>query len=287
MRVATEELRGSDWTAEGCPYIDYWLGYYQTRSAGDLEAALRRYAPGAESAVTSADYLPFVAERVRLAVRRWRATGNIEAPELPQPDSTPAVIETRFVAAQPLQSQTRTRMAAGFGHDVGDVRIYDRGDGLSRANETSARALTIGRTIVLGPDTYKQGEMFGDLLLAHEIAHTMQQSRTSAASSAPVIADELGADHIAATAVARMQGVDTARPSVGAPRGLALRRCNSFKADVQSQNAAAPDSTIVGDVVDAAKANGATNVAIKVHRSGNPSGLVLVKAASVEDIPDK
>ena len=31
VSAATEELSGSDWTAEGCPWIEYWLSYYEGR----------------------------------------------------------------------------------------------------------------------------------------------------------------------------------------------------------------------------------------------------------------
>ncbi len=241
-QMAEQELRGTDWTVDHCPYLEYWFAYYAERSPGDIEAALRRYAPGATTARVSADYVPFVVERVRRAIRHWRVTGSVDAPSVPDAESTPAEIEARFPDAQPLPSDTRTRMEDAFERDLQDVRVHAAGDGLERVGETSARALTVGSTIVFGRGQFDPGSTIGDLLLAHELAHTQQQSHAATTSSTPS-ADEHQADQLAAAAVARTRGLDAKLPVVGARRGLSLRRCNNFAPPAPEDAAIATEAT--------------------------------------------
>src|SRR5262245_2395567 len=49
LTVAETELEGTGWSAQACPYLEYWLGYYQQRTTGEIEAALRHYARGARA----------------------------------------------------------------------------------------------------------------------------------------------------------------------------------------------------------------------------------------------
>lgn len=246
LRVAEEELRGTAWTAEGCPYIEYWFGYYGRRSAGEIEAAMRHYAGGV--AATAADYLPLVSTRVRTAIRNWRDTGRIDAPAIPE---TPTALEARFGDARPLPSDVRTRMESGFGRDLSHIHVHSDGDGLARVGEStgSARALAVGQTIVFANNAFQPGTTIGDLLLAHEIAHTLQQARTSTASSAPA-ADEASADRLAVAAIARTRGIDVGMPALGAARGLSLRRCNPFTAK-ETEEAEADASTAMASTAPA------------------------------------
>ena len=53
--TADAELSRVGQSAQGCPYIERWIGYYRTRTSRHVERALRRYAPEAAGAVSARD----------------------------------------------------------------------------------------------------------------------------------------------------------------------------------------------------------------------------------------
>lgn len=66
-------------------------------------------------------------------------------------------------------------MESRFGHDFGGVRVHTNGQAASSAEAVSAKAYTLGRDIVFGPGQYRPGTRLGRTLLAHELAHVLQQ----------------------------------------------------------------------------------------------------------------
>lgn len=75
-----------------------------------------------------------------------------------------------------LDEPVRQRMEAGFGQSLGDVRVHTGGEAATLARSVSARAFTTGRDIFFGAGEYAPGTPEGERVLAHEIAHTRQQS---------------------------------------------------------------------------------------------------------------
>jgi hypothetical protein len=69
----------------------------------------------------------------------------------------------------------RSRMETAFGHNFSRVRIHTgfKAAGLSRS--LNARAFTIGSDIAFASGEYRPGTVLGDALIAHELAHTVQQ----------------------------------------------------------------------------------------------------------------
>jgi hypothetical protein len=63
-----------------------------------------------------------------------------------------------------------------FGHDFSGVRVHVGGDAASAARAVQARAYTIGNDIVFGSGQYAPSTGEGRRLLAHELAHTIQQA---------------------------------------------------------------------------------------------------------------
>ena len=76
---------------------------------------------------------------------------------------------------RPLEDSTRSRMEGAFGADFGRIRVHTdaRADRLSR--EISADAFTTGRDVFFRSGGYRPGSADGDRMLAHELAHTVQQ----------------------------------------------------------------------------------------------------------------
>lgn len=80
-------------------------------------------------------------------------------------------------ASHPLDAATRSFMETGFGTDFGAVRIHTGSDAARSAAGVAARAYTVGHDIVFGPGEYAPASSSGRRLLAHELAHVVQQSR--------------------------------------------------------------------------------------------------------------
>lgn len=77
----------------------------------------------------------------------------------------------------PLPEAVRTDMEQRFNHDFSRVRIQTTGPGPARASASDAAAYTMGADIVFAPGNYAPASPQGRQLLAHELAHVVQQSR--------------------------------------------------------------------------------------------------------------
>ena len=102
-------------------------------------------------------------------------------------------------AGRSLDDAIRRRMEHSFGTDLSDVRVHEGPQAADAADELEARAFAYGRHVVLGR-SYAPGTDAGRRLLAHELAHVVQQA--GHATAAPVAAQEADANTAAARAVA-------------------------------------------------------------------------------------
>ena len=68
-------------------------------------------------------------------------------------------------------------MEARFGVDFSGVRVHDDARAAASAAELDAAAFTVGDDVVFGSGRYEPGGYEGRRLLAHELAHTVQQRR--------------------------------------------------------------------------------------------------------------
>jgi len=77
---------------------------------------------------------------------------------------------------QPLDMATRSFFEPRFGADFKNVNVLTGSGAEESAQEISARAYTYGRNIVFGKNQFAPGSAEGRQLLAHELAHVIQQS---------------------------------------------------------------------------------------------------------------
>ena len=89
-----------------------------------------------------------------------------------------AVLE-HLGSGRTLDSGLRSRVEPVFGYDFSAVRVHSDATAASLSAGLDARAFTIGHHIALGPGEYQPGTSRGDALLAHELAHVMQQAGAS------------------------------------------------------------------------------------------------------------
>jgi hypothetical protein len=103
-------------------------------------------------------------------------------------------------AGSSLDSGVAERLSGSLG-DLSDVRVHtdDTADRLNRS--VSARAFATGTDVYFAGGEYKPGSESGDKLIAHELAHVVQQRGASAsgplAVSQPGDAMEREADSVA------------------------------------------------------------------------------------------
>ncbi len=96
---------------------------------------------------------------------------------------TPSVRRGVAGGGRPLDPGVREVLGRRLGSDFRQVRIHtDAGAGES-ARRLSARAYTVGRDIAFAPGEYRPDTERGQRLLAHELAHVVQQGRGGAAPS--------------------------------------------------------------------------------------------------------
>lgn len=87
----------------------------------------------------------------------------------------PLVQSTIDSRGEPLPSETRSFMEAGFGHDFGHVRVHADAAAARSANALEANAYTVGNHIAFAPGAYAPGTREGERLIAHELTHVVQQ----------------------------------------------------------------------------------------------------------------
>lgn len=84
-----------------------------------------------------------------------------------------------------LSDSTREYMESRFGHDFSNVRIHTDSTAAKSADSVSAVAYTVGNNIVFANGRYAPESRAGQRLLAHELAHVVQQGATTSPGGHP------------------------------------------------------------------------------------------------------
>jgi hypothetical protein len=88
----------------------------------------------------------------------------------------PSVVHTVLHSAgQPLDRATRTFMETRFGYDFSQVRVHTDAKAAESTQTVNAKAYTVGHHIVFGSGQHAPATLPGKSLLAHELAHVIQQ----------------------------------------------------------------------------------------------------------------
>jgi len=114
--------------------------------------------------------------------------GTIQRKPLPSQGSIPAQPPTHVQNAIdsggiPLDHQTRRFFEPRFGYDLSSIRIHAGGRAAESAHTIKAKAYTLGHNIVFGSGEYRPESGNGRYLLAHELAHVVQQSNEGRAAA--------------------------------------------------------------------------------------------------------
>lgn len=229
VAMVDEELRGTGLTGAGCPIIEQLVDRYRAAPLERWQRFLEQWVPAAAGR-TADGVRALVTARARAGVREWRASGSSSAllpagalgllgaaagavgfavPADPVTGLLDAVL--RLGPGEPLPAGSRQRLAAGLGADTSTVRVH-------RSGALPGIAVTAGEHVVLGSHAPAGGTLGADALLAHEVAHAVQQ-RSRPAPGADSAEAERAADSAALAAVV---GGRAARP---AGTGLRLASC--------------------------------------------------------------
>ncbi|NNG00309.1 MAG: DUF4157 domain-containing protein [Desulfobacteraceae bacterium] len=264
--TAEATLAGTGRTTVDCPYLEHWFGYYSRQDSLHIERAIRRYAPETAYATTARDYIQIISEQVRQSVETWAGTGKITGipgglsmgmpgmgrlisgmgnvlfkgrkKNAKAPDDPQAVL-VELGAGKPLDGNVRSCMESAFGIDFSHVRAHMDNTAAGLSNRFDARAFTVGNHVAFGANEYKPGTIVGDALIAHELAHVVQQQggTESTQKSMPNGTDtqrslEEDSDKSAAGVLTVLWGQSKSRPAHKnlqiIPRvrsGLKLQRC--------------------------------------------------------------
>jgi hypothetical protein len=140
-------------------------------SSPNIEAAADRSAEQALARVRSGSSLP--------ASRQSEA--RIPLPASAASGLTPGARSVLDSAGEPLPIDVRARMEKGFDTSFEAVRVHRGAAAARSAGEVSAEAFTVGSRIVFDTGMYAPASPSGERLLAHELAHVVQQRRGGAA----------------------------------------------------------------------------------------------------------
>jgi len=128
---------------------------------------------------------------------------RVVAADVPVGVSNAGVGEVLRSPGQPLAPSLRAFMEPRFGCDFSRVRVHDDPRAAQSARALSAQAYTVGPHVVFGANRFRPHEHTGLNLVAHELAHVVQQgSSTVPVAREPLVVDnnpvlESEADRIA------------------------------------------------------------------------------------------
>ena len=91
--------------------------------------------------------------------------------------AAPASVDRILASSgRPLEAVLQQDMEQRFGHDFSKVRVHSGEQAGHSAHEVNAKAYTVGHDIVFGAGQFAPATAEGRRLLAHELAHVVQQS---------------------------------------------------------------------------------------------------------------
>jgi hypothetical protein len=107
--------------------------------------------------------------------RQQQEIGNPKSETRNDSSVPPIVHEVLSSPGKPLDPKTRAFMEPRFGHDFSRVRVHTDEVAAKAALAVNARAYTVGQHVVFAAGQYAPNTSGGSQLMAHELAHTIQQ----------------------------------------------------------------------------------------------------------------
>ena len=110
-------------------------------------------------------------------------TKSVSSRDAGQSAAPPIVHEVLASPGRPLDAEARAFMERRFGHDFGHIRVHCDERAGDSARVINALAYSAGHHMVFGAGHYSPTTTSGRQLLAHELAHSLQQQSSGGLSS--------------------------------------------------------------------------------------------------------
>jgi hypothetical protein len=95
-----------------------------------------------------------------------------------------AAVKEQLGSGHSLDGRVQSQMSSAFGYDFSSVRVHTDAKAGELSGQLNARAFTIGSDVAFAGGEYKPGTLIGDALIAHELAHVVQQGGGKQAGTA-------------------------------------------------------------------------------------------------------
>ena len=153
----------------------------------------------------------------------------------------PRAIQSQLGSGESLDGSLQSRMSSAFGYDFSSVRVHKDNRAAQLSSDLNARAFTIGSNVAFGANEYQPGTLIGDALIAHELAHVVQQGGATAQtqlekgeSQAGPLEDDADLSAVRAVATiwsgAKSGFANITKNAIPALKsGLKLQRCKGFE----------------------------------------------------------
>ncbi len=142
-------------------------------------------------------------------------------------------IQSMRGGGQTLDSVTKSLMDNSFGADFSKVRVHNNSQAVQMSQRLNAHAFTVGSDVFFNQGRYQPQSKLGAGLLAHELAHTIQQGAVLQTKTANTVSDT--SDLVTAQAPNNMVSFGSIERVAGHEKkamlkersGLKLQRCPS------------------------------------------------------------
>ena len=160
-----------------------------------------------------------------------RAAGRFAAPSI--------VREVIGGAGAALDAGSRAAFEPRFGHDFARVRVHADARAAESAGAVGARAYTVGEHVVFGAGEHAPGSAAGRRLMAHELAHVVQQRAVGALPARLEVGERGAAVERLADAAAERAASGRSAGAVGSDPHPAVRRAPPPEAGADAEAPAA------------------------------------------------
>jgi hypothetical protein len=138
-------------------------------------------------------------------------TRQLETAVRTSSDAPPIVRSVLDSPGQSLDGTTRAHFESRFHYDFSDVRVHADTRAAESAQAVNARAYTVGRKVVFARNRYSPTTSDGKALLAHELAHVVQQQSAPVPQGTLRVESPSHAMESEARAASMSSSVDSAR----------------------------------------------------------------------------
>lgn len=201
---AADAVMGSETGSAWMPALG-WTG------AGGIQRMTAELSPREEDAQIRGGEAP-PEERLQ---RKARGSGGAET----APAGVAGRVAARAGQGRPLDRQVRSFMERRFGRDFSATRVHEGAEPARLAEAVSARAFAWRSDLYFAPGEYRPQSEAGRRVIAHELAHVVQQ--TSPPARRGDAGDRSPIDRANRRAAAPTAGPAAARATVAAPARIA------------------------------------------------------------------